>query len=418
MKRDLLPRGFAVVDLIACVAAGGVLLALVMPTLQSTREVARLAECKDRLAAIAKAAHDFHDVHMRLPPGTLNYETPPNGLEAAKKTPGYSQEECQNLSALFLTLPFMEIELDLNATDVYDSVDARLPDLKRDLRQTTDDSTPPKRVFESQYRYGDGAGAHWPKGKFIRDLYDDSMGPDGVATTEIPNFKCPADQLNAEPELPSIVVSMPYFNGTSLYGTPLDDVFYVAAKNMELAQTNYVAVAGTTSCINVPSPLGKWGGAMSGRMTVTLEQVANLDGTSKTFMYGESLGDVGGIAQLADDGAFVLDGRPDAKIVVGTRTLTRAWVWGGIGILASYNFPWGTMQHPDFKDPDPDRPGRWLKLLGDAELADPGSYSSPHDAGVNFAMVDGSVHTVPRKITWQLYYGNGGLRDGAPERGF
>jgi hypothetical protein len=74
------------------------------------------------------------------------------------------------------------------------------------------------------------------------------------------------------------------------------------------------------------------------------------------------------------------------------------------------------MVHPDIRDPDAAK--GFLKLLGDGRMADPESFSSVHEAGVNFAMADASVHTVPRDITWQLYYGNGGLRDGITERGF
>jgi hypothetical protein len=195
----------------------------------------------------------------------------------------------------------------------------------------------------------------------------------------------------------------------------LDDLLYVTFKDMNLGKTNYVAVAGTTSCFNVPSRLAKWAGAMTGRPAMTLEMVANLDGSAGTFMFGESLGDVGGIAKLTEKGE--LDGVNDFKeIKSGKRGITRSWIWGGLGILASSNFPWACMQHPELMEPE--REGAYLKLLGDSALADPESFSSAHVDGVNFAMVDGSAHTVPRDIRWQLYYGNGGLRDGIAERGF
>ncbi len=416
MKRFKSKIGFAVVDLLACVALGGIVVALALPAVQRTRETARRMECKHRLRTIAIAAHNFHDAWMRLPPGTLNYETPPKGLVAAQATPGLSRDECQNLSALFLLLPFLpgaDDDKD-NPSNIYDSVDGRLVDLKKDLREIVDASEPPKQIFKSQFRYGSGAGLNFPVDSYIQDLYDDNMGPSGVAADAIPNFNCPADELNAESELPSIAITMPYYDGKSLYGTPLDNVLYVVFKDMELAKSNYVAVAGTTSCNNVPTPLSKWGGAMTGRAITTLEQIANLDGTSRTFMFGESLGDVGGIDQLNDAGEMIHISDEDIK--PGKRAITRAWAWGGIGILASSNFPWGYMQHPDIQDPDHEK--GYLKLLGDARLADPESFSSAHEGGVNFAMVDASVHTVPRGISWQLYYGNGGLRDGMGERGF
>ncbi len=417
MKRFKSKIGFAVIDLLACVALGGIVVAMALPAVQRTRESARRMECKLRLRTIAIAAHNFHDAFMRLPPGTLSYQKPPKGLVAAQETPGLSRDECQNLSALFLLLPFLPQADDDqdNPNNIYDSVDGRLVDLKKDLRQIVDASEPPKRIFNSQFRYGPGAGLNFPVDSYIQKLYDDDdMDPSGVVTQAIPNFNCPADELNAESELPSIAITMPYYDGTSAFGTPLDDLLYVAFKDMELAKTNYVAVAGTTSCNNVPTPLSKWGGAMTGRHMMTLEQISNLDGTSRTFMFGESLGDVGGIAKVEESGELSDYSRDN--IEPGKRAITRAWAWGGIGILASSNFPWGYMQHPDIQDPD--REKGYLKLLGDARLADPESFSSAHEGGVNFAMVDASVFTVPRDITWQLYYGNGGLRDGTVERGF
>ena len=416
MSRFKRKIGFAVIDLLACLSLGGIVVALALPAMQRTRESARNVDCKERLRTIAIAAHNYHDAFMRLPPGTLSYEKPPKGLDAAQATPGLSRDECQNLSALFLILPFLEPEDDgeTRPVNIYDSVDGRLVDMKKDLRQIVDASEPPKRIFNSQFRYGPGAGVNFPVDSYIQDLYDYDMGASGVAADAIPNFNCPADELNAESELPSIAITMPYYDGKSQYGTPLDDVLYVVFKDMELAKTNYVAVAGTTSCMNVPSPLAKWAGAMTGRTVMTLEQIANLDGSARTFMFGESLGDVGGIARLSEAGEIIHFN--DKDIEPGKRAMTRAWAWGGIGILASSNFPWATRQHPDIREPDGEK--NFLQLLGNGRLADPESFSSVHKDGVNFAMADASVHTVPRDISWQLYYGNGGLRDGITERGF
>jgi prepilin-type processing-associated H-X9-DG protein len=364
---------------------------------------------------------------MRLPPGTLSYFTPPRGLEEAMATPGLSQNDCQNLSALFLILPWLQaadvIDVDHKDADVADPerfvnvfarVDGRLPDLKRDLRNITDASTPPQRVFNGMLQYGPGAGIHRAEGSFIQKLYKFEMEPGGTVTIEIPEFNCPSDTLNAD-ELPAIAITMPYWDGQSAFGTPVDDLLYATFRDMGLAKANYVAVAGTTSCFNVPSPLAKWAGAMTGRGVVTLEQVSNLDGSTRTFLFGESLGDVGQIALIGEQGEL-LNFDAARELQPGQRFITRSWTWGGLGILASSNFPWGHIQHPDLQDPDGEK--RYLRLLGDARLADPETFSSAHDGGVNFAMCDGSVHTVPRSMTWQLYYGCGGLRDGTTERGF
>jgi hypothetical protein len=235
----------------------------------------------------------------------------------------------------------------------------------------------------------------------------------GVCAKIIPAFECPSDNINQGAGTYSIFVSLPFWGPgvTSLYGTPLSDLLHVystSASSRTYKKTNYLAVAGTTSCNNVPDPLSKWGGAMTCRAIQTLEQCSNLDGTSKTFMYGENLGDIGNLWDVSGSGL----------IEPGVRYVATTWCWAGLNILASYTFPWGYMQHPDYKDPDPARPGNYVKLLGNGRLADAESFSAAHPAGVNFANCDASVFTVPRNISWQLYYGNGGLRDGTTERGF
>lgn len=406
-------RGFGIIDLLVSLAMVALVMTLLLPVALRVRGKSRLADCKSRLQKIAIAAHDFHDAFMRLPPGTLNYMEPVDGLEAAQKTPGLSQDDCQNLSALFLLLPFVDPEGDVPGVNLYDTVDGRLVNLKKDLREITNDAEPPQRIFKNQFEYGPGAGVHYPEGSPIQYLYS-PMEPDCVASTKVTGYLCPDDTLDADLSLPSVVVTMPFYNSTSLYGTPLHDLLYVVDREKELARTNYVAVAGTTSCINVVSPLAKWGGAMTGRQPVTLVDLANLDGSSNTFMFGESLGDVGGISKVLDSGQMY--GLREEKLEAGKRTISRSWVWGGLGILASYNFPWGNMDHPDIQDPENE--GVHLKLLGNGRLADPGSFSAVHDEGVNFVMCDASAHTVPREIAWQLYYGNGGMRDGVTERGF
>ena len=138
---------------------------------------------------------------------------------------------------------------------------------------------------------------------------------------------------------------------------------------------------------------------------MSLENASNQDGTSRTFMYGEALGDVGNIWGTYSGG-----------ISPGRRAVGHAWAYGGLSRLRSWNFPNGTMVHPTIKSPD--NVGQYLRLLGDSKLCDGEGYGAAHPAGVNFAFADATVFTVPRGINWQLFYGNGGLRDGTAERGF
>ncbi len=60
-------RAFTVLEVLVSIAVIGVLLSLLLPAVQTTRESARLADCKNRLRQIGLACHQFHDVHRTFP---------------------------------------------------------------------------------------------------------------------------------------------------------------------------------------------------------------------------------------------------------------------------------------------------------------------------------------------------------------
>jgi prepilin-type N-terminal cleavage/methylation domain-containing protein/prepilin-type processing-associated H-X9-DG protein len=78
MKTD---RGFTLVELLAVIAIVGVMLALLLPAVQSSREAARRLSCANHLKQIALAAHSYHDVAKSFPPGLDQFE--------ADKSPKY-----------------------------------------------------------------------------------------------------------------------------------------------------------------------------------------------------------------------------------------------------------------------------------------------------------------------------------------
>jgi prepilin-type N-terminal cleavage/methylation domain-containing protein len=108
-------RAFTLIELLVVIAIIAILVALLLPAVQSVREAARKTQCQDHLHNLGVAIHNYEGAHKQFPPAAINPGAANCDTIAPNK--GAAGNNIRNHTGYMLLLPYLELQTIYNQID-------------------------------------------------------------------------------------------------------------------------------------------------------------------------------------------------------------------------------------------------------------------------------------------------------------